>query len=85
MKQLQTIWLKHLSDPDHRENLEKTIRNNSVLFKRVLDILAEMEQSILSEERTKTQYETPSWAYLQAHKNGSLETLKKLKDLFSLT
>lgn len=84
MKALQVDWTKHLTDPDRREDFEKTLRNNTLIFKRLTDIITEWEQVILSEDRSKTQYQSPAWSELQAHRNGNLETLKKLKDLISI-
>jgi hypothetical protein len=85
MSGLQVLWTKHLPDADRREDFEKTLRNNTLIFRRLTDILTEMEQSIYSETRGTAQYNSPAWDCLQAHRNGNLETLKKLKDLISFS
>lgn len=82
MKPLQTDWIKTLP-VERREDFEKLLRNSTTVFHRQLEILSEWENAILSEERTKTQYEIANWDKLQAHRNGNLEIIKKLKDLIS--
>lgn len=80
---LSTSWTRHIQDQDRREDFEKVLRNNSLLFKRLNEIAQEWEASLNSEETSKDQYQSPAWACLQAHRNGSRETIKKLKDLIS--
>lgn len=76
-------WTKHLSDPDRKEDFEKTVLNNTLLFQRMHEILNEWEYALYSEERTKSQYEIPSWPVLQGHRNGNLETIQKVRDLIT--
>lgn len=83
MKPLLIEWTKHLSDPDQKENFEKTLRNNTLVLARLRDIVDEWEQTILREETKSDQYSTANWAMLQAHKNGNREIIKRLKDLIS--
>jgi len=83
MKPLQTDWLKHLSEPDRRESFEKTLRNNTLVFARLQDIITEWEETILRQETKPDQYSVANWAELQAHRNGNREIIQKLKDLIS--
>lgn len=80
---LPLSWTRHLADQDRREDFEKVLRNNSLLFKRLNQIAQEWEAALNSEEASKDQYLSPSWSHLQAHRNGSRDTIKKLKDLIS--
>lgn len=82
MKPLQLDWLKHLP-LERQKGFEELLRNNPLIFARLHDILSEWEQVVASEETSKDQYETGSWAMLQAHRNGNREIIKKLKDLIS--
>ena len=83
MKPLLIEWTEHLDTAEKRENFEKTLRNNTLIFARMQDILNKWEASILREETTKDQYATACWPQLQAHRNGNRETIKKLRDLIS--
>jgi hypothetical protein len=82
MKPLAINWTKHLSE-ERKEDFEKTLRNNTLIFDRLKAILEEWDTDILNMQTTKSQYGSPSWAALQAHLNGNREMLKKLKDLIS--
>lgn len=83
MKPLPLAWTKDLP-AERKGDFEKTLRNNTLLLKRQLEIITGWENTILSEERSKTQYQTPAWRELQAHRNGNLEIIQKLKDLISI-
>lgn len=82
MKNIPLDWLMHLP-PERKEDFEKTLRNNSLLFSRLNAIIEEWERQLNVSETTKDQYLSPTWSHLQAHKNGNREQLKKLKDLIS--
>lgn len=85
MKPIQIDWIRHLSDPQRQIDFEKTLRNNTLIFARLEEILNEKERSVLSEETSKSQYSIPAWSELQAHRNGNREIIKWLKDLISFT
>lgn len=81
MKALQIEWVKHLTDPDQKENFEKTLRNSTLVLARLRDIVDEWETTILREETKPDQYAVANWQLLQAHRNGDRERIKKLRDL----
>ena len=77
---LNTKWTRKTS-PDKREDLEKLIRNSTIVLSRLKDIveedLVEMDKVSLSD------YESPSWSHKQAHENGKKEYARQLLTLLS--
>lgn len=74
-------WFEGLETKD-KEALEYVLLNNPVLIPRLLEIIGSYEQEELRAERGKTQYESPSWAYTQADRNGALRGYGNIKQLF---
>lgn len=74
-------WFEGLETKD-KEALEYVLLNNPVLIPRFLAILDGYEQEELRAERNKAQYDSPSWAYTQADRNGALRAYSNIKQLF---
>lgn len=81
MATLQLKWFEGLS-PKEKESLEFVLQNNPVLIPRLVEIIDSYEQEELRVERTKAQYDNPSWAYTQADRNGALRAYSNIKQLF---
>lgn len=79
MARLSVLWTKHIREPEQKESFEKSIFNSQVALNRLREIFEEDLQRLLAP--TETDYESPSWSHLQAHKNGKAETIRKLLDL----
>lgn len=81
--QMQTLWLQEvLNDPQAKEDLEKTLRNATVAFTRLLDILEGQKRQLETSE-LKEDYAKAAWAYKQAHKNGYRQHLQETIDLLT--
>ena len=81
---MYTMWTKHLEDSNEKVEFEKTIMGSKRVLNRLKDILGEQEAALNIGEVTPKNYDSPSWAYKQAHSNGyrqCLNVLKKLVDL----
>lgn len=85
MKALPVQWLKNLSDPKKRIEVEAIIRNSTTALSRLLDIVEEKEQSINSQELAVTDFESPAWSHKTAYRLGQKAALKELKDLLAFT
>lgn len=77
ISKLFTFWTSHLKTKEEREAFEKIIKNTD---KRVLDAIDKqlrnsLEQIVLDEGLSG--YDSPSWAYRQAHLNGYREGLNR--------
>ena len=81
---LDNRWVKDIKDKEEKEKVAQRIintLNSDPTFKKLREILeleiAQIERAYLSTDV----YDTPSWAYRQAHSNGqtaALYTLRKL-------
>jgi len=74
------LWTQHCKDEKEKEALLFILQNNRVLIDRLLLILEkfEAEEDVL----TTQDYDSPSWAYKQADRNGAVRSLRKVKKLF---
>lgn len=79
-KQLNTLWIQTLRDPEKKKNFEEAIRNSGVTLMRLRDIIEELERGILAKQASEESY-SKDWQFLQAHRNGALEMLKTMKKL----
>jgi hypothetical protein len=79
---VKTEWLRDKKASD-QDAIEYALKNNPTLLQAFSDIL---DRYIAEEQRATeslVQYESPSWAYLQADRNGALRILKRIKGLFN--
>lgn len=74
-----TLWCKKLKGKE-KEDFETYVRNATQIVERLRDIIREREEEIGKSE-TSDDYESGSWAYKQAHRNGRKEELNALKTL----
>lgn len=81
MSNFQAKWFEGVKDPREREEILETL-NNAFLRENFLNILTRMEAELDRLETTLTAYDSPSWAYRQAHINGSREVYSKIRQLF---
>lgn len=82
MANLPMVWTKHLkNDEEAKKRFESTLRNSSTLVSRLVEILKEKDNTVASV--TNADYDNPSWAYSQAHRNGYRQALKDILDLFN--
>lgn len=76
-------WTSHLQDQQKKEDFEKVLRNNTLIFDRMFAILQQWEDDINKKERGQEQYKQAGWMPQMAHRNGNKEIIHKLKDLIS--
>lgn len=78
MSQYKEIWFRGLS-ADDKDLLKRQI-SNSLIADRLREIILEWERGL---PVTQVDYDSPSWAYRQAHQNGMSEILNKLKSILT--
>jgi len=83
VKPLQAKWFPSGLTPERKVELEASIRNSRFILDRLTEILEEELKSLESDQ--KVDYQSPSWAYLQADNNGARRTLRNLLKLTKLT
>lgn len=77
-------WTKHLSDPVEKAKFVSEVQSCRFIFRRLIEILDDKEKEINNSETSFTDYQSPSWAYVQAHKNGYRSCLRHIKTLVDL-
>jgi len=82
-QRIQSLWVSHLKDSKEREDFTNKLLGSRFL----LDKLSEIVYNIVKmESRPSTKdYDSPSWAYLQAHRNGRLEAFEEILKLISIS
>lgn len=78
---MKTEWFKGLS-PEETESIKKLVSSNKIMLDKLSEICYNRSQALKS-VRAKD-YDTPSWAYKQAHINGQIQELDDLVSLFTL-
>lgn len=81
---MMSQWTKNLSDPKDKERFQSSILGSRPVLERLQELLDEEEKDLDSSELKEATYDTPSWAYLQAHKNGQRSMIRKIKTLINL-
>lgn len=78
---MQDRWFRHLPK-EHQAERKSFIQAN----KKVLDFLDEIlyNMSIDEVKSSLTDYDCPSWAYKQAHINGTIAAIDKIRTLIKL-
>lgn len=71
-------WLQRCRSEEERAELKEYLSRCTRLFDELRTILDREEYSIA---RAESDYETPSWAYKQAHMNGMREMLSRIRTL----
>lgn len=74
-------WTQHLTSPTEKEQFKNYLLSAKQIFERQNSIIQQWEDELDNKETTEDQYNTPSWAMLQADRNGYRRALKKLKQL----
>lgn len=81
---MYTEWTKHLKTPEEKEKWAKTVFASKEVLDYLNKLLEEKEKYLDRSEMDIAVYDTPSWAYRQAHKNGNRESLHYLRKLINL-
>lgn len=74
-------WFKGLS-PEAKKSFEQTLRNTTLVFDRLTDILSEWEKSIEKKSLSEEDLEG-NWQLKQAFRYGDLQRIRKLRELIS--
>lgn len=69
-KGLSTEWTKHLRTEAERKEFSALVLNDRIVLDRLSAIVEEKLSGLQSREVSATEYDSPSWAYKQAHLNG---------------
>lgn len=81
---MQDKLYRHLKDHDEQKRFRSYIWNSKGVLDRILEILNEAEEELNTQEIGVKTYDTPSWAALQADRNGDRRRLRWMKKLVTL-
>lgn len=70
---MKTIWTAHLKTEDERKEFQRLLQNSTISLGRLYDIVYHKMTEVYAKEEREEAYQTPNWAYLQAHQNGRLQ------------
>jgi hypothetical protein len=82
MTGISTEWIRGLPK-DEQEDFEKSLRHSTVVLSRLVALLDEQLKNLDRIENSVEVYDSPSWAYKQAHINGERSRLTKIRQLFN--
>lgn len=74
-------WVQGIA-PEKKEPFEQLLRNSSIVFAKLTEILENLDRDSL--KTTKTDYDSPSWAYRQADQNGYRRALRDVINLITM-
>lgn len=77
-------WTNHLKDPEEKERFRKYIYGSKAILERQNQIIDDELSQLDQLETDKDQYNCPSWAALQADRNGFRRAMKLVKKLNTL-
>lgn len=77
-------WTHHLKDPEEKKRFRSYIYNSKGVVDRLLEIVSQREEEINAKEMDEESYDSPSWAALQADRNGRRRELRWMKQLITL-
>jgi hypothetical protein len=78
---MQIQWFSHLKTKSEQEEFKKIVLGSQKVLDRAKEVCYNM---IKSGERSVLDYDSPSWAYRQAHDNGRQEAFKEIIKFLSL-
>jgi hypothetical protein len=76
-------WVRHLKDQSSKDKLEQAIRGSVTALSRLYDLLGEKIEVSINQETKVEDFDSSSWAYKQAYRNGYRAALKETKELLS--
>lgn len=77
-------WTQHLKTQEEKDDFYREVMGSKRVLRRLKDIISSKEFSLDYQEMSEKSYDSPNWAYRQAHRNGfrqCVEGYKKLIDL----
>lgn len=79
-----SAWTKNCKTDEDKQRLTQTIQNSKGALDRLSEILVEMELDLSNSELAARNYDSPNWAYKQAHVNGQKAMIRGIKTLINL-
>lgn len=81
---MMSQWSNHLKDPEDAKRFRQHIYASKGVLDRLLTLTGAMENELDTQETDPDQYSSPSWAALQADRNGYRRALRRVNKLITL-
>jgi hypothetical protein len=78
---MKTEWFKGLQPPEV-EAMKKSVFGSKIVLDKLIEICYNRSQALKSVR--ESDYDSPSWAFKQAHKNGYTQALDDLVEILTL-
>jgi len=75
---VKRVWISHLRDEEEQTKFKQALLSRQDIWDRMKAII---EDRVEAKDMTYDDYDSPSWAYKQAHANGYLEALREIYDI----
>jgi hypothetical protein len=79
-----SAWTKHLKTQEEKDQYIQSLHRVDWVLKHVKQLILSSSDSIESVEISPKSYDSPNWAYRQAHSNGYRQALKDFTKLLTL-
>ncbi len=77
-------WTKHITDPEEREQYQRSLVAAKWILEAQNKILDTLEQDLDRQELNPRAYDSPNWSHKQAHLNGFRQALRLVKTINNL-
>lgn len=79
-----TAWTKHLKTDEEKVQFEQSLKRAQWVLDHVKGLINTSQEAIEAGEISPKSYESPNWAYRQAHANGYKQALRDFNKLLTL-
>lgn len=81
---MKSAWHKHIENEEEKARFKNAVEGSKIVLNRLSALLEEMEEELSASELSAKNYDTPNWAYKQAHVNGQKAQIRTIKFLINL-
>lgn len=78
------IWVSHLQTDEEKQRFLNQLHGSRDVIERLIDLIDTKTKDMDSAERSIKVYDSPNWAYQQAHRNGYATAMTSIKNLLTL-
>lgn len=79
-----TAWTKHCKSVDEKEKYTESLKRAQWVLEDIKTLINENLASLEASEMSPKGYDSPNWAYRQAHVNGYKQALRDFTKLLTL-
>ncbi len=77
------IWTAHLQTEDEKQRFLNQLHGSRDVTDRLKELIAAKENELGKAERNIGVYQSPNWAYSQAHRNGYASAMAVIRNLLT--